>query len=116
MSQSASELHCPAPAKLNLFLLVTGRRPDGYHALQTLFRFIDCCDELSFRLRPDGEVRRVTELQGIAENDDLAVRAAGLLQAETSCRLGAEIAYVKRLPVGGGLGGGSSDAATTLIA
>lgn len=116
MSRPVSELHCPAPAKLNLFLLVTGRRPDGYHALQTLFRFIDCCDELTFRLRPEGEVRRVTELQGIAESDDLAVRAARLLQAETGCRLGAEIAYVKRLPVGGGLGGGSSDAATTLIA
>ena len=116
MSQPARVLNCPAPAKLNLFLLVAGRRPDGYHALQTLFRFIDCCDELTFRLRPEGEVRRVTELPGIAESDDLAVRAGRLLQAETGCRLGVEIAYVKRLPVGGGLGGGSSDAATTLIA
>ena len=116
MSQAASELHCPAPAKLNLFLLVTGRRPDGYHALQTLFRFIDCFDELTFRLSAAGQIRRVTDLPGIAENDALAVRAARLLQAETGCRLGAEIAYVKRLPVGGGLGGGSSDAATTLIA
>ncbi|HTO42845.1 MAG TPA: 4-(cytidine 5'-diphospho)-2-C-methyl-D-erythritol kinase [Burkholderiales bacterium] len=111
-----SVLRCPAPAKLNLFLLVTGRRPDGLHTLQTLFRFIDYCDELTFRLRPEGEIRRVTELPGIAESDDLAVRAARLLQAETGCGLGVEIANVKRLPVGGGLGGGSSDAATTLIA
>jgi len=116
MSQDARVLHCPAPAKLNLFLLVGGRRPDGYHTLQTLFRFIDCCDELTFRLRTEAEVRRVTELPGIVEGDDLAVRAAQLLQAETGCKLGVEIAYVKRLPVGGGLGGGSSDAATTLIA
>jgi 4-diphosphocytidyl-2-C-methyl-D-erythritol kinase len=111
-----SVLRCPAPAKLNLFLLVTGRRPDGLHTLQTLFRFIDCCDELIIRVRPDGKIRRVTELPGIAESEDLAVRAARLLQTETGCRLGAEIANVKRLPVGGGLGGGSSDAATTLIA
>jgi 4-diphosphocytidyl-2-C-methyl-D-erythritol kinase len=116
MAQPNEPLTCPAPAKLNLFLLVTGRRPDGYHTLQTLFRFIDRSDELTFALRSDGHIRRVTDLVGIAENDDLTVRAARLLQAETGCGLGVDIAVRKHLPVGGGLGGGSSDAATTLIA
>ena len=112
----ASELTAPAPAKLNLFLLVTGRRPDGYHNLQTLFRFIDFSDTLGFRLRRDGQVRRVTQLPGVAGEQDLSVRAARLLQSETDCALGVDISIAKRLPFGGGLGGGSSDAATTLIA
>ncbi|HVY07096.1 MAG TPA: 4-(cytidine 5'-diphospho)-2-C-methyl-D-erythritol kinase [Burkholderiales bacterium] len=105
----------PAPAKLNLFLHVLGRRPDGYHLLQTAFRFIDYGDELSFAVRDDGKIRRLTPIAGIDEEQDLIVRAARLLQAETSCRSGADIGIVKRLPMGGGLGGGSSDAATTLI-
>lgn len=113
---SIAELTCPAPAKLNLFLLVTGRRPDGYHTLQTLFRFIARADRLTFRLRSDGQIRRVIELPGIDEEHDLTVRAAHLLQEATGCRLGADMAIDKTLPIGGGLGGGSSDAATTLLA
>jgi 4-diphosphocytidyl-2-C-methyl-D-erythritol kinase len=109
------ELTAPAPAKLNLFLLVTGRRPDGYHTLQTLFRFIDFSDTLRFRLRHDGNVHRTVPLPDVPESQDLIVRAALLLQSETGCRYGADIAIEKRLPLGGGLGGGSSDAATTLI-
>lgn len=109
-------LTCPAPAKLNLFLHVVGRRPDGYHLLQTLFRFIDLNDTLQFTLREDGAVRRLTEVSGVPEEQDLCVRAARLLQQETGCRLGVEIALQKRIPMGGGLGGGSSDAATTLLA
>jgi 4-diphosphocytidyl-2-C-methyl-D-erythritol kinase len=105
----------PAPAKLNLFLHVVGRRPDGYHLLQTAFRFIDYSDELSFALRADGEIRRITPVQGVSEEQDLTVRAARALQQESGCREGADIGIVKRLPMGGGLGGGSSDAATTLI-
>lgn len=109
-------LTCPAPAKLNLFLHVVGRRPDGYHLLQTLFRFIDLHDTLHFKLRDDGEVRRVNGVDGVAEAEDLCVRAARLLRAETGCKLGVDITVEKRIPMGGGLGGGSSDAATTLIA
>ena len=107
---------CPAPAKLNLFLLVTGRRPDGYHTLQTLFRFIDRADELTFALRRDGRVTRIAEVAGVTESSDLTLRAAHLLQREADCALGVEIGLRKHLPVGGGLGGGSSDAATTLVA
>ena len=110
------KLTCPAPAKLNLFLHVVGRRPDGYHLLQTLFRFIDLHDTLRFTLREDGAVRRANAVEGVSEAQDLCVRAAKLLQAETGCALGADIALEKRIPLGGGLGGGSSDAATTLIA
>ena len=109
-------LSCPAPAKLNLFLHVVGRRPDGYHLLQTLFRFIDLHDTLHFTLREDGVVRRTNAIEGVAEEQDLCVRAARLLQSETGCGLGVDIAVEKRIPMGGGLGGGSSDAATTLIA
>ncbi|HYL19892.1 MAG TPA: 4-(cytidine 5'-diphospho)-2-C-methyl-D-erythritol kinase, partial [Burkholderiales bacterium] len=76
---SATELSCPAPAKLNLFLLVTGRRPDGYHTLQTVFRFIDRADRLTFRLRDDGLIRRISDLPGVEEKQDLTVRAARLL-------------------------------------
>jgi len=106
----------PAPAKLNLFLHVVGRRPDGYHLLQTAFRFIDYGDEVSIAVRADGEIRRITPLEGVPSELDLTVRAARALQGETGCREGADIGIVKRLPMGGGLGGGSSDAATTLIA
>lgn len=106
----------PAPAKLNLFLHVVGRRGDGYHLLQTVFRFLDYGDELGFRVRDDAVIRRTTQLAGVPEDSDLCVRAARLLQQQTGCRLGADIELVKRLPLGGGLGGGSSDAATTLIA
>ena len=106
----------PAPAKLNLFLHVIGRRKDGYHLLQTAFRFIDYGDELSFRVRADGAISRTTALEGVPAEQDLSVRAAQALQRETGCRVGVDIGVVKRLPLGGGLGGGSSDAATTLIA
>ena len=106
----------PAPAKLNLFLHVVGRRADGYHLLQTAFRFIDYGDEISLVVRADGEIRRTTALEGVPAEQDLTVRAARALQQETGCREGADIGVVKRLPMGGGLGGGSSDAATTLIA
>jgi len=110
------KLTCPAPAKLNLFLHVVGRRPDGYHLLQTLFRFIDLQDTLHFTLREDGVVHRTNSIKGVAEESDLCVRAAKLLQADTGCKLGVDIAIEKHIPMGGGLGGGSSDAATTLIA
>lgn len=106
----------PAPAKLNLFLHITGRRPDGYHELQTVFQFIDFGDELRFVLRDDGEVRRVSGPADVAEEQDLTVRAARLLRQAAGCSLGADIHIHKRLPMGGGLGGGSSDAATTLVA
>jgi len=107
---------CPAPAKLNLFLHVVGRRPDGYHLLQTLFRFIDLNDTLRFTVRDDGEVRRINDVDGVSQEQDLCVRAARLLQQETGCTLGVDIELNKRIPMGGGLGGGSSDAATTLLA
>ncbi|HEX5803378.1 MAG TPA: 4-(cytidine 5'-diphospho)-2-C-methyl-D-erythritol kinase [Azospira sp.] len=106
----------PAPAKLNLFLHVVGRRADGYHLLQTLFRFIDRGDLLRFAPRADGEVVLATPLPGVPPESDLTVRAARLLQAATGCRDGVTIALEKRLPMGGGLGGGSSDAATVLLA
>ncbi|MEO8165372.1 MAG: 4-(cytidine 5'-diphospho)-2-C-methyl-D-erythritol kinase [Betaproteobacteria bacterium] len=106
----------PAPAKLNLFLHVIGRKPDGYHLLQTVFRFIDYGDEISFVVRADGAIRHTNPLRGVPPEEDLTVRAARALQRETGCREGADISIVKRLPMGGGLGGGSSDAATTLIA
>ena len=106
----------PAPAKLNLFLHITGRRQDGYHLLQTVFQFLDYSDELHFSIRPDGRVRRLNSLPGVPEEADLVVRAAKLLQEVSGCTQGADIRVEKRLPMGGGLGGGSSDAATTLIA
>ena len=109
-------LTCPAPAKLNLFLHVVGRRADGYHLLQTLFHFIDFSDSLHFTLREGGVVRRVSALDGVPEEQDLCVRAARLLQQECGCPLGVDIALEKHIPMGGGLGGGSSDAATTLLA
>jgi len=106
----------PAPAKLNLFLHVVGRRSDGYHLLQTVFRLIDFGDTLRFSPRADGRVARIEPLPGVAEDDDLTVRAARLLQREASCSRGVDIALEKRLPMGGGVGGGSSDAATVLLA
>lgn len=106
----------PAPAKLNLLLHVLGRRADGYHLLQTVFQLIDLSDTLVFTPRDDGAIRLSAPLPGVPEEGDLTVRAARLLQAETGCATGATIAVEKRIPLGGGLGGGSSDAATTLIA
>jgi 4-diphosphocytidyl-2-C-methyl-D-erythritol kinase len=104
----------PAPAKLNLFLHVVGRRADGYHLLQTAFRLIDLFDWLRFSPRNDSEVRIERMLPGIPENENLVVRAARLLQEAAGMRRGVDIDIEKRIPVGGGLGGGSSDAATTL--
>lgn len=113
---SHSLRNCAAPAKLNLFLHITGRRPDGYHALQTVFQLIDWGDVLHFTLREDGRVHRKTEVPGVPEESDLVVRAAMLLKAHTGSPLGVDIEIEKRLPMGAGLGGGSSDAATTLLA
>lgn len=110
-----STLSLPAPAKLNLFLHVTGRRPDGYHLLQTLFQFLDYGDTLHFAVRSDGQLRMTSELPGVATEDNLILRAARLLQQTTGSPLGADIQLDKRLPMGGGIGGGSSDAATTLL-
>ena len=106
----------PAPAKLNLMLRVVGRRADGYHLLQTVFRFIEQGDVVRLRVRRDGVITRLRSLPEVAEADDLTVRAAQVLQAATGTRLGADIDLEKRLPMGGGLGGGSSDAATVLLA
>lgn len=112
------ELHdVPAPAKINLFLHVTGRRDDGYHLLQTAFRFVGLYDTLAFDTRRDGQVEREGEgLSGLAPEDDLVVRAARTLQRATGTSQGVQIRYTKRIPSGAGLGGGSSDAASTLIA
>jgi 4-diphosphocytidyl-2-C-methyl-D-erythritol kinase len=106
----------PAPAKLNLMLRVVGRRADGYHLLQTVFRFIGHGDEVRLRVRRDGVIARLRPVAGVAEYEDLTVRAARALQTATGCELGADIDLEKRLPMGGGLGGGSSDAATVLLA
>ena len=106
----------PAPAKLNLMLRIVGRRADGYHLLQTVFQFIDLSDRLFFSLRTDGRVQRASVLTGVAPEDDLVVRAALLLQQASGCSLGVDIRVEKHIPMGGGLGGGSSDAATTLVA
>ena len=106
----------PAPAKLNLFLHVVGRRPDGYHELQTLFQLVDLADELRVDVRTDGEIRRIGGPAGVAAEQDLVVRAARLLKQSSGSPLGADLALTKRIPLGGGLGGGSSDAATTLAA
>jgi len=108
--------HCPAPAKLNLFLHVTGRRADGYHLLETVFELIDLADTLHLRRRDDGRIVLRTPIPGVDPEADLTVRAARLLAQACGCRLGVEISVDKRIPMGGGLGGGSSDAATTLLA
>lgn len=106
----------PAPAKINLFLHVVGRRADGYHLLQTAFRFLDRGDTLRFSPREDGRIARVDPLPGVAEEADLCLRAARLLQQASGTKQGVDIGLTKRLPMGGGLGGGSSDAATVLLA
>ena len=106
----------PAPAKLNLFLHILGRRPDGYHELQTCFQFIDLCDEIAIDVRPDGLIRRTIDIAGLPAEADLCIRAAKALQAASGSPLGADIGLTKKIPVGGGLGGGSSDAATCLLA
>jgi 4-diphosphocytidyl-2-C-methyl-D-erythritol kinase len=113
---SAEAQRFPAPAKLNLMLRVVGRRADGYHLLQTVFRFIDYGDELRIGVRQDGVIRGVHELPGVPAADDLTLRAAHLLKQATGTPLGADIELLKRLPLGAGLGGGSSDAATVLVA
>lgn len=105
----------PAPAKLNLMLRITGQRSDGYHLLQTVFQFIDLCDWITFHRVDDGRVRLQKPIPGVPEVDDLTIRAAKLLKAETGCEQGVCIEVEKNLPMGGGLGGGSSDAATTLV-
>ncbi|WOD18337.1 4-(cytidine 5'-diphospho)-2-C-methyl-D-erythritol kinase [Paraburkholderia kirstenboschensis] len=107
---------CLAPAKLNLFLHITGRRPDGYHTLQTVFQLLDWGDTLHFKRRADGLITRSTEIADVPPEHDLAVRAATLLKAHTGSPEGVDIEIEKRLPMGAGLGGGSSDAATTLLA
>lgn len=106
----------PAPAKLNLTLRIVGRRPDGYHEIQTVFQFLDLQDELHFQPRSDGRIVLATPLPGVAAETDLTVRAANLLKQRTKPIQGVTISIDKRLPMGGGLGGGSSDAATTLVA
>lgn len=113
-------MRCLAPAKLNLFLHVTGRRSDGFHELETVFQLIDLCDELQISVRNDGLIRREPTpsdplLASLAEDADLTVRAAHLLQQASDCHLGANLHVAKRIPAGGGLGGGSSDAATVLL-
>ena len=106
----------PAPAKVNLFLHVTGRRADGYHLLQTVFRLLDFGDTVYIRRRTDGIIRRAHDIPSVPEEDDLCIRAARLLKEHSGSTLGADIALEKRVPMGGGLGGGSSDAATVLLA
>ncbi len=106
----------PAPAKLNLFLHITGRRSDGYHDLQTVFQLIDLADDIHIQLRTDGLIERPAGAEGVPAEADLVVRAARALQAATATSLGASLTVTKRIPMGGGLGGGSSDAATVLVA
>lgn len=114
-SEWLEQFSLPAPAKLNLFLHITGRRADGYHNLQTLFQFLDQADTLHFSRRDDARIQLQTDMPGVASDDNLIVRAALALQKATNCHLGADIRLDKVLPMGGGLGGGSSDAATTLL-
>src|SRR6201989_2646566 len=117
MASSTESLRdCLAPAKLNLFLHMPARSPYGYHSLQTVFQLLDWGDKLHFTRRDDGVITRKTEVPGVPEADDLIVRAARLLQQHTGSRFGVEIEIDKHLPMGAGLGGGSSDAATTLLA
>lgn len=107
---------CPAPAKLNLFLHIVGRRPNGYHELQTVFQLIDWADTLHYERRADGAIVHTNPLPGVPPETDLTVRAARLLQERYGVKFGVDIGIEKRLPAGGGIGGGSSDAATTLLA
>ena len=105
-----------APAKINLFLHITGQRADGYHLLQTVFRLLDFYDTIQLKITQDAGIKRINQVAGVPAEQDLCVRAAKLLQQHSQCRLGAEIIVQKRIPMGGGLGGGSSDAATVLLA
>ncbi|MBB3189757.1 4-(cytidine 5'-diphospho)-2-C-methyl-D-erythritol kinase [Halomonas cerina] len=105
----------PAPAKLNRLLRIVGQRSDGYHTLQTLFQFLDIGDTLTLRGRGDGKLHLTPALPGVPDEANLILRAARLLKEASGCRLGADLHLEKRLPMGGGLGGGSSDAATTLL-
>lgn len=114
-SLSPQPLRLTSPAKLNLFLHITGRRPDGYHNLQTLFQLLDRGDELDITATTTTDIVLTPDIPGVATNDNLIVRAAQLLQQETGCTLGANVHLTKVLPMGGGLGGGSSNAATTLL-
>lgn len=109
-------LTLPSPAKLNLFLHITGRRDDGYHELQTLFQFIDVCDELSFTLTENPDITLIPEIQGVAHEDNLIIKAARILEPYKHTPQGVAISLTKVLPMGGGIGGGSSNAATTLLA
>jgi 4-diphosphocytidyl-2-C-methyl-D-erythritol kinase len=113
---SGADRPWPAPAKLNLFLHVVGRRADGYHELQTLFQFVDLCDEIHIGVRADGEIRLTEGAPGVPAESDLCVRAARALKTASGSPWGADIRVVKRIPMGGGMGGGSSDAATCLVA
>ena len=115
MTEADGVLDLPAPAKLNLFLHVVGQRADGYHELQTVFQFVDLADRVRIARRDDTRLRRTVELRGVAESDDLVMQAARLLRDEFGVTSGADIGVEKRIPLGAGLGGGSSDAATTIV-
>ena len=106
----------PAPAKINLFLHITGQRDNGYHDLQSVFHFLALHDTLNIETRSDGEIHLLTAFEGVPAKDNLIVKAAKKLQEQTDCKMGCNISIIKRLPMGGGIGGGSSNAATTLIA
>ena len=106
----------PSPAKINRFLHVLERRDDGYHSLQTVFQFLDYCDELTYELRDDDRILLLNTLDGVSSDDNLIVKAAKILQQQSEKAIGVEISLKKRIPMGGGLGGGSSNAATTLVA
>ncbi|MFL1404243.1 4-(cytidine 5'-diphospho)-2-C-methyl-D-erythritol kinase [Marinobacter sp. M1N3S26] len=110
-----NDITLPSPAKLNLFLHITGRRDDGYHELQTLFQFLEFGDTLTFKLRDDGAINLQPDIDGVPRDQNLIVRAAERLQEVSGTTLGADITLDKQLPMGGGLGGGSSNAATTLV-
>lgn len=112
---TAARLTLPSPAKLNLMLHILGRREDGYHELQTLFQFVDYGDEITFAVRDDGVIQLHTEFTGVPHDSNLIVRAAKMLQQQSGCALGIDIWIEKVLPMGGGIGGGSSNAATTLL-
>jgi len=105
-----------SPAKLNLFLHITGRRPDGYHNLQTLFQLLDFGDDMTFSPNSNGQLQLRTQFDEVTSDDNLVIKAANLLRRHTGCNLGADITLEKRIPTGAGLGGGSSNAATTLLA
>jgi len=113
---SATSIRWLAPAKINLFLHILGRREDGYHELQTAFQFLNLCDEIEINCRDDGKIRSTTPISGISPQDDLTVRAAYALRRLAGCNMGADISVRKVIPMGAGLGGGSSDCATVLLA